>query len=113
MSLSQRILKIWRQSQYLPPRVPLLFYDNEYMAVVDDTQSFLRFISSDGQIFLALNTHCQISKIDEPYFPGKPATTVGDTIYVCSKIDPILCSPTSGPESIKDIFVLNYITPLL
>jgi len=55
-------------------------------------------------IFLALNTNCQL---------GKPDVTIGDAIYVCKKVDPILCSPTGGPASIKDLFVLNNIAPLL
>lgn len=104
MSLSQYILKIWSQSQYEPPVIPLIFHENQYMATVEDSQTFLRFISSDGQIFLALNTNCQI---------GQPDPSIGDTIYMCSKVDPILCSPTKGPDSIKDLFVLNNIAQLL
>jgi len=101
MSLSQYVLQIWKKSNYAPPRIPLLFYGNEYMAVIDDTQVFLRFMSSDGQIFLALNFNCEVGQ------------TMGDSVYVCNKIDPILCSPSNGPESSKDIFVLNNIAPLL
>lgn len=104
MSLSQQILQIWARSQYQPPRVPLIFYENEYMATVEDIGTFLRFMSMDGQIFLALNTNCQV---------GKPDASIGTEIYVCTKVDPILCSPTTGPESLRDIFVLNNIAPLL
>lgn len=104
MSLSQRIYQVWTTSQYTPPKVPLILYYNEYMATVDDSDTFLRFISSDGQIFLALNTHCQLAR---------PDPTIGDAVYVCSKVSPILCSPTGGPESIRDLFVLNNISPLL
>lgn len=104
MSLSQRIYQVWETYQYKPPTVPLIFYENEYMATVDDSGRFIRFMSSDGQIFLALNTHCQI---------GKPDPTIGDAVYVCGKVSPILCSPTSGPENIRDLFVLNNVSPLL
>ena len=104
MSLSQQVLQIWTRSGYQPPSVPLIFYENEYMATVDDTGTFLRFISSDGQIFLALNTNCQLAKPDDD---------IGDTIYFCKKVDPILCAPVKGPEYVKDLFVLNNIAPLL
>jgi hypothetical protein len=104
MSLSQRIFQVWASSPYTPPKVPLIFYENEYMATVDDSQIFLRFMSSDGQIFLALNNNCQL---------GKPDPTIGDSVYICRKVDPILCSPTAGLDSIRDLFVLNNITPLL
>ena len=104
MSLSQQIINIWASSPYSPPKIPLIFYENEYMATVSDIDTFLRFISVDGQIFVALNINCQV---------GKPDPSIGDTVYVCSKIDPILCSPSGGPDSIKDVFVLNKITPLL
>ena len=104
MSLSHRVLQIWSSSIHTPPTIPLIFYDNEYMATVDDSGPFLRFMSIDGQIFLALNQNCHHANADP---------TIGDTVYLCTKVDPILCSPTSGPNSIKDLFVLNKITPLL
>jgi hypothetical protein len=104
MSLSQRIIQVWLASGYTPPKIPLIFYENEYMITVDDSGLFLRFMSSDGQIFLALNQNCQL---------GTPDITVGNSVYVCSKVDPILCSPSKGPNGIRDIFVLNNITPLL
>lgn len=104
MSLSQHILQVWGTSQYVPPKVPLIFYNDEYMATIDDSVIFLRFMSSDGQIFLALNNNCQL---------GKPDPAIGDNIYICSKIDPILCSPTGGPSNMKDLFVFKYIIPLL
>ena len=104
MSLSQNIITIWASSPYPPPRIPLIFYENEYMATVSDADTFLRFMSVDGQIFVALNINCQA---------GKPDPSIGDAIYICSKVDPILCSPTGGPDSSKDIFVLNNIAPLL
>jgi hypothetical protein len=81
-----------------------VFSENEYMVTVDDSGVFLRFMSADGQIFVALNTHCQI---------GKPDVRVGDGVYVCTKLDPILCSPTPGIEYARDIFVLNNIAPLV
>lgn len=104
MSLSQRILQVWATSPYAPPKVPLIFYENEYMAIVDDSQLFLRFISGDGQIFVALNKNCQIHQADP---------SVINDVYVCTKVDPILCSPTSGPDSVRDLFVLNNIIPFL
>jgi len=104
MSLSKRILDIWNSSSFPTPKVPLIFYDNEYMATIDDSETFFRFMSSDGQIFLAINNNCQY---------GKPDSNIGDVVYVCSKVDPILCSPTPGPNSYKDNFVLKNIAPLL
>lgn len=104
MSLSQQIIDIWTASPYPPPKIPLIFHENEYMATVSDNETFLRFISVDGQIFVALNGNCQ---------SGKPHESIGNSIYICSKVDPILCSPTGGPGSARDIFVLNNITPLL
>lgn len=104
MSLSDRIFAIWATSHYNPPTVPLIFYENEYMITVDDSETFLRFMSSDGQIFLALNKNCQITR---------PSPIIGNSSYLCTKVDPILCSPTSGPDSVRDIFVLNNIIPLL
>lgn len=104
MSLSQRILQVWTLSPYPPPKVPLIFYEEEYMATVDDSETFLRFMSVDGQIFLALNTNCQL---------GKPTADIGESVYVCTKVDPILCAPVPGPSSVRDFFVLNNIAPLL
>jgi len=104
MSFSQRIIAVWTSSIYPAPKVPLIFYEGEYMATVDDSDNFLRFMSAGGQIFLALNTNCQY---------GKPDPAIGDVVYMCSKVDPILCSPTRGPNSNKDIFVLKNIAPLL
>lgn len=104
MSLSQRILQIWTSSPHTPPKIPLIYYDNEYMATVDDSATFLRFMSIDGQIFLAFNQNCQHANADP---------RIGDTVYLCTKVDPILCSPTGGPNSTRDLFVLNKITPLL
>lgn len=104
MSLSEQILRVWALSQYTPPAIPLIYYNNEYMLTVDDSNTFLRFMSVDGQVFLALNTNCQL---------GEPPVRVGDSVYVCNKVDPILCGPTEGPGSERDWFVLNNITPLL
>jgi len=104
MSLSQYILQIWSSSPYTPPKIPLIFYENEYMITVDDSQTFLRFMSSDGQIFLALNKNC---------YTVKPDATIGDAVYICNKVDPILCSPTTGPNNLRDLFVLNNIASVL
>jgi hypothetical protein len=104
MSLSQRILQIWTASSYSPPKILLIFNDNQYMATIDDSGPFLRFMSSDGQIFLSLNTHCRV---------GNPDQKNGDAIYLCTKLDPILCSPTHGLEYSRDLFVLNNIAPLV
>lgn len=104
MSLSDYINRIWSNSPYKPPKVPLIYYQDEYMVTVDDSEMFLRFMSYDGQIFLALNKYCQLGEGDD---------SMGKNVYVCSKVDPILCSPGKGPESMKDIFVLNNIASLL
>jgi len=104
MSLLQRIHQVWVASSYTPPKIELIFYEGGFMATVDDSGTFLRFIAIDGQIFLALNQNCQLIK---------PAPSVGDNIYFCTKVDPILCSPTGGPNGARDIFVLNNIIPLL
>lgn len=103
-SLSQRIDAIWKTSAHVPPRVQLIYNDGEYMATVNDSDTFLRFMSSDGQIFIALNTNCNYAR---------PAPVIGDNVYVCTKVDPILCSPTGGPDSVRDLFVLNNIVHLL
>lgn len=104
MSLSQQILRVWSFSQYDPPAIPLIFYDNEYMLTIDDSQTFLRFMAADGQIFLSLRNYCQL---------GEPPASVGDSVYMCEKVDPILCGPIDGPGSDRDWFVLNNIVPLL
>jgi len=104
MSLTDDILNIWNQSVYTPPSVPLLYYNNEYMAVVDDNDVFLRFISVDGQVYVALNNHCDYINSDKSIGPG---------VYICEPITPILCAPLKGPEGHRDFFVLNNIIPLL
>lgn len=104
MSLSEHIFQVWAASTYTPPTIPLIYNENEYMVTIDDTGAFLRFMSTDGQIYLALNTKCQL---------GKPDPTIGNSVYVCTKLDPILCSPTTGIVSFRDLFVLNNIVPLL
>jgi len=105
MSLSQRILERWKSSQYINnvPQVPLIYEDGEYMIIVDDSQTFIRFMSLDGQVFLALRQNCQYARPDPIY---------GDFVYMCTKVDPILCSPTGGPDGVRDMFVLNNIVPL-
>ena len=108
MSLTQRILDVWATSRHVPPKIPLIFHENEYMITVDDTETFYRFMSTDGQIFLALSRNCQLAT---PDLSNQAA--LGKAVYLCNKVDPILCSPTSGPDSIRDIFVLNNIVPLL
>ena len=104
MSLSQQIQQIWLASPHRAPRVPLIYHDNEYMITVDDTGPFLRFMSADGQIFLSLNRNCQI---------GIPDVTVGNEVYMCAKVDPILCSTTGGPLNAKDVFVVNNLLYLI
>lgn len=103
-SLSQYIDLIWKRSTFPPPNIQLLYDNNEYFAVISDSEIFIRFMSADGQIFLALNTNCR-----------RQTTTdlSPQTFYFCSKIDPILCSPTEGPNNTRDLFVLNNIAPLL
>jgi hypothetical protein len=104
MSLSQHILEIWEKSMHIPPKIPLIFYENEYMVTIDDSGVFLRFASSDGQIFLSLNQNCQIAT---------PDITIGNNIYLCTKIDPVLCSPSVGIKSVRDLFVLNKVIAIL
>lgn len=104
MSLTDRLLQIWRTSPHIPPRVPLFYHDHEYMATIDDSGALLRFMSTDGQIFIALNQNCQ-------YGQGDP--TIGPQVYMCTRITPILCGPTHGPESHRDLFVMNSILPHL
>lgn len=99
MSIAQRIMAVWNStngSLHTAPNIPLILNDNQYMAVIDDSTNFIRFMSVDGQIFLALN--CPLG---------------GDNFYICPKVNPILYSPTGGPNNSKDIFVLNNIIPLL
>lgn len=101
MSLSEQISDIWIRAGYAPPNVKLIYHENEYMIVIDDSTSFLRFMSTDGQIFIALNRKCQIG------------SNTQDEVYVCDKVDAILCSPVKGPGSDRDFFVLANIIPLL
>lgn len=104
MSLEQRILEKWASSGYAPPKIPLLFVPNEYMAVIDDSGIFFRLMSTDGQILLAINRYCSLNSAPP---------SVAANVYVCEKLDPVLCSPSSGPSGDKDRFVLNNIIPLL
>jgi hypothetical protein len=104
MSLSDRLLQVWKSANLIPPRVPLFYHDNQYMATIDDSSQLLRFMSVDGQIFVALNTNCQY---------GQPDPSIGQQVYMCTKVTPILCSPTHGPESFRDLFVMNNIVPYL
>ena len=103
-NLSQRIFQVWAGARYNPPVVPLIYYNEEYMAIINDSEQFIRFMSSDGQIFLALNSICQIAT---------PDPRIGNNVYVCTRVTPILCSPTKGLEGTRDLFVLNNIVPLL
>lgn len=48
MSLSDQIQQVWAISAYPSPKIHLIFYNDEYMATVDDSENFLRFISIDG-----------------------------------------------------------------
>lgn len=102
--LSQYIGSIWEKSSYTPPAVSLLYNDGEFMAVVDDSENFIRFMSADGQIFVSLNTNCT---------PNPSKNIPLESVYLCSKVDAILCSPTEGPNSSRDLFVLKNIVPLL
>ena len=104
MSLEQRILDLWSNSGYPAPTIPLLYNPNEYLAVIDDSGTFYRLMTVDGQIFVSINRNCTLN-------PAPPS--VAANVYVCTKLTPILCSPTSGPIGAKDRFVLNNIIPLL
>lgn len=105
MSLSDQLLQIWRnQDLHISPRIPLLFYNSEYMATIDDAGVLLRFMGPDGQIYSALNTQCQ-------YAQGHPS--IGDQVYVCTSVKAILCAPAQGPENSRDVFVMKYILPHL
>lgn len=105
-TISDSILSLWNTSNYSPPSIPVIYSDNEYMAVIEDSGDFIRFMSSDGQIFLTLNqnNNCQLAVPDQ---------IVGTHVYFCEKITPILCSPTAGVNGDRDFFVLNNIVPLL
>jgi hypothetical protein len=104
MALSQRIIEVWRASNYGPPAVPLIYHENQYMATIADEGAFVRFMKLDGSILMALSQRCQ---------QGQPDPTIGTTVYVCGQVTPILCAPSGGPEGARDLFVLNNIIPLL
>lgn len=88
-----RILNIWKKSGYKIPKIFYIYYDNEYMAVLDDDHSIIRFISSKGKIYLAYRKNCNLNK----------------DYYFCDSILPIACKP----QGKKDVFVFTNITPLL
>lgn len=104
MSVSTRVLEVWRTSNYPPPTIPLIYHDNQYMATISDQGDFVRFMGLDGGIWMALSKRCQ---------QGQPDPTIGTAVYICVQVTPILCAPTGGPEGDRDLFVLNSILPLL
>lgn len=104
MSLSARIIEVWKTSNYPIPKVPLIYHENEYMATIADEGAFVRFMSLDGTIIMALSQRCDL---------GQPDPTVGTSVYVCKQVTPILCGPAGGPEGPRDLFVMNNIIPLL
>ena len=98
MSVSDEILDIWKNSNYESPVIPLLFFDGDLMVVISDSESFIRFMTLDGQVYLALSRNSEVITAE-----------TGEDVYFCSKAYPILCSPTES----KDLFVLNKIIPSL
>ena len=100
MSLSENLLEIWGQSQYQPPEIPLLFYDGDLMVVISDSGAFIRFMSIDGQVYLALNKNCEV------------VVSKTEDVYSCYSGYQILCSPSTIQDN-RDLFVLNKIIPLL
>lgn len=111
MSLSDNILEIWAKSEYVPPSVPLIYSEGEFMAVIDDSDNMIRFMSYDGQISIAIKTMCNFARTDEEY--GLYDAEYGSIVYSCGKVTPILCSPSKSASGRKDMFVLKNIAPLL
>ena len=106
MSLEQHILTVWQQQSYYPiPELPLIHYAGEYMATIDDTQDFVRFMNAGGQIFLTLRKNIYLAK--------PPDLAIGNVVYACDKAYPILCGPSHGSEEERDNFVLNNIAYML
>lgn len=90
----------WVNSGFVAPKIPYVYYDGEYMAVIDDSTQFIRFMDKEGQIYMAYNAYCNV-----------PAGN--NNIYQCQKVDPILCAPVPGLDYAKDTFVLQNIIPTL
>lgn len=101
MDLGERILEIWEESEFPPPTVLLVQHEDNLLAVVDDSDTFFRFIGRNGQVYLALNRNCSRITIND-----------GEA-YSCKRIDPVLCSPSTGPDGPRDNFVLDQIIPLI
>lgn len=105
VSLEQQIIFSWQKSGFRVPNIVLIYYYNEYMAVINDTSNLIRFMSTDGQVFMALRSKCQYARPSSEY--------IGTITYVCSKAHPILCGPSTSSNNREDTFVLDQIIPLL
>lgn len=103
MDLEEQIKQIWKDSNFIIPKVFIIYYEKQYMAVINDSTDFIRFIRSSSEVYLAINKYCQL-EFDK---------NIGMDIYVCKKAVPILCSPFPGKAGILDNFVLGTITPML
>lgn len=103
MDLEEQIKNIWQNSNFITPKVFIIYFEKQYMAVINDSTNFIRFIRSSSEVYLAIDKYCEI-EFDK---------NIGMDIYVCKKAVPILCSPFPGKPGILDNFVLGSITPIL
>ncbi len=100
MSLSDNIASLWYQTSFDIPSVYLLYSDGTYFAVIEDDTSIIRMMDQNGRIYATLRKRCRLAK---------PDISVGDKVYVCDKVTPILCSHGEGPGNEKDRFVFDNI----
>lgn len=94
MSLIDDIYAVWDNSPYPPPTYALVRVGEDYMVVIDDNSSILRFMDVEGHVYSVVGTHCNVD-------PSK--------VYECTNIQMILCSPSSE----VDRFVEENILPLV
>lgn len=86
MSTNSELLKIWNFSGHQPPKVQLILVEGELLPVISDSEGFVKYMSLNGQVYLALKDSCEVKK----------------KVYLLRG----LSSPVNTLEG-RDMFVLN------
>lgn len=100
MLITDKALALWQSNKMMPPKVPIIYYDDRYMAVIDDEGPFIRFVDKNGHVYMASSKDCPIEQTEDK-----------QTVYFCQQIDPILT--TSKIQSDRDVFAMYDINQIL
>lgn len=105
-SLTDNIRAIWMSSKYAStaPSFPIVYHDDQYMAVIGLHNGFWRIMGNSGQIYMTHLNNCQIAQT---------ALSKENVLY-CKPVHQTGCGPSvEGDYVERDRFVYEKIIPFL